>query len=124
MKARYSKMDQSMLFSWLLVIASGVSGCLGNVFLKKSRLVATDPGFFTTFISPWFIVGLVFLAANLLLFTKALDKLPLSAAVPVSSGVVFVSVAFLSNLFLGESLTTNQWIASSLIVAGVVIMSR
>lgn len=117
-------MDSSIVSSWLLVIASGISACLGNVFLKKSRLVATDPGLITTFLSPWFLIGIVCLAANLLLFTKALDKLPLSAAMPVSSGVVFVSVALLSSLMLGESLSSNQLFATSLIMVGVVIMSR
>ena len=115
---------QSMWESWLLVGLAAISTCMGNILLKKSRFVLTDPGFLPLMTSPWFVGALICYGIDLILFTKALDRLPLSTAVPVASGIGFISVALLSNAFFGERLTFNQLFAASLITAGIVIMSR
>lgn len=61
---------------------------------------------------------------DLIFFTQALQHLPVSLAVPVVSGVRITATAILAYVFFGENLTANQIFASSVITAGIVIMSR
>ena len=85
--------------------------------LKKSRL-------FARVVSFWFVGALVFYCIDLLLFAKALDRLPVSIAQPVSSGIMFACVMVLSNIFLGERLSIDSITGLGLIVAGIVIISQ
>lgn len=110
--------------SWVLVFAAGINTCIGNLLLKQSRRAPIDQGLISMFFSPWFIGGLVFFGINVILFTKALEKLPVSAAYPVLAGLGFSLIAVFSNVLFGERLNLNQWIAVGMILAGIVIMSR
>lgn len=109
---------------WLLVGAGALSTGIANVLLKKSRLVATDPGLLGLGLSPWLVGALFFFGLDLFLFTKALERLPVSIALPVSFGVMLSAVLVLSHLFLAERLTVNQLVALGLISAGVVVISQ
>jgi multidrug transporter EmrE-like cation transporter len=75
-------------------------------------------------VSPWFLASLVVYTTGLLLFAKALDRLPISVAVPFSTGLGFILITLLSHYLFGERLTLNQLVASSLIIAGVIVISR
>lgn len=109
---------------WLLVGAGALSTGIANILLKKSRLTALDPGLLALVSSPWFIGALVFYCLDLFLFAKALDRLPISIALPVFFGIMLGSVLVLSNLFLAERLTANQLVALGLISTGIVVMAQ
>ncbi|MBD2258532.1 SMR family transporter [Pseudanabaena sp. FACHB-2040] len=117
-------MVQHLWGHWLLVGMGALSTGIANVLLKKSRLVATDPGLLALVSSPWFIGALFFYCLDLLLFAKALDRLPVAIALPVFFGIMLSAVLVLSNVFLAERLTANQLVALGLISAGIVIMSQ
>jgi multidrug transporter EmrE-like cation transporter len=110
--------------AWLWVATAAISTCVGNLLLKKSRLTAPEAGLLASITSPWFLAALVFLVTYLLLFTKALDKLPISSVYPVFSGIVFTTTLLLASLVLGERLHPNQLLGVGLIVVGIVIVSR
>lgn len=110
--------------SWVLVVVAAISTCIGNLLLKKFRMVAPQAGLFESLSSPWFLAALVFLLTYLLLFTKALDKLPISSVYPVFSGIVFSTLLISASILLGERLHTNQFLGLGLIVMGIVIVSR
>lgn len=110
--------------AWALVFVAGLNTCIGSLLLKKSRLAATDSSIMSIILSPWLIAGLVFFGINVVVFTKALDKLPVSAAYPVLSGLGFSLIAIASSFLFGERLGFNQWIGIGMILAGVIIMSR
>jgi multidrug transporter EmrE-like cation transporter len=112
------------LSAWGLVFAAGINTCIGNLLLKRSRLEAPDPGLLSLLFSPWLIAGLVFYAINVVLFAKALDKLPVSAAYPVLAGMGFALIAITGNYFFGERLGLNQYVGLGVILAGIIIMSR
>ncbi|MDR1086010.1 MAG: multidrug efflux SMR transporter [Deltaproteobacteria bacterium] len=107
---------------WTFLAVAGFNSCIGNLFLKHSRLVA-KPGFWPMVTSPWLILGLCFYGINVILFAKALDKLPVSVAYPVFAGVGFVFVAWLSNLYFGESLHLSKIIGMILILGGITVLS-
>lgn len=114
----------SVWVAWSLVLAAGVNSCIGNLLLKRSRLEAPDPSLFSLLFSPWFIAGLVFYGINVILFAKALDKLPVSAAYPVLAGMGFGLITIAGSYFFGERLGLNQYIGLGIILTGIIIMSR
>ncbi|MBE8998371.1 MULTISPECIES: SMR family transporter [unclassified Nostoc] len=109
---------------WLIVTISAFCNCLGNILIKQSRLASNNSSsFIVTITSPWFIAGLIAYCIGLLLFAKALDKLPISIVVPTSQGIGFILVTFISYWLFKETLTFNQVIAVSLIFAGIVVIA-
>ena len=109
---------------WILVLAAGVNTCIGNLLLKQSRRVASDLSLLSMFFSPWFIGGIMFFGMNVILFTKALEKLPVSAAYPVLAGLGFGLLAISSSILFDERLNYNQWVGVAMILAGVIVLSR
>ena len=110
--------------AWLYVFIAGINTCIGNLMLKQSRRVPHDSSLFSMLFSPWFIMGLVFFGMNVIIFTKALEKLPVSAAYPVLAGLGFCLLAICSSLIFKERLSLSQWSGVVLILAGIVIVSR
>jgi small multidrug resistance pump len=109
--------------AWGLVILAAINNSIGSLLLKKSRLVASDSSLIGLLFSPWFIVGLLFYATNVVIFAKALDKLPVSIAYPVLAGVGFGLIAIAGSIFFSERLGFNQWLGMGLILAGVIVVS-
>jgi small multidrug resistance pump len=116
-------MFSEITIAWGLVIMAAINNSIGSLLLKKSRLVATDPSLMGLLFSPWFIAGLLFYAGNVVIFAKALDKLPVSIAYPVLAGVGFGLIAIAGSIFFSEKLGFNQWLGMGLILAGVIVVS-
>jgi multidrug transporter EmrE-like cation transporter len=111
--------------AWFYVFIAGINTCIGNLLLKQSRRVAqADSGIFSMIFSPWFIMGALFFGINVILFTKALEKLPVSAAYPVLAGLGFCLLAIFSNLIFNERLSLSQWFGVAFILTGIIIVSR
>ncbi|MEA5499909.1 DMT family transporter [Limnoraphis robusta] len=109
---------------WGFVLIAAINNSIGSLLLKKSRLVATDPSLIGLLLSPWFIAGLCVYGINVILFAKALEKLPVSVAYPVFAAIGFSLIALGGGWFFGEQLEINQWIGLGMILAGIIIMSR
>ncbi|MEM1170760.1 MAG: SMR family transporter [Cyanobacteria bacterium P01_H01_bin.35] len=110
--------------AWVLVLAAGINSCIGNLLLKRSRLGITDTNLVNLLFSPWFIGGLIFYGINVVLFAKALEKLPVSVAYPTLAGFGFALLVISAGWFFGERLGLNQYIGLGMILAGIIIMSR
>jgi small multidrug resistance pump len=117
-------MNSDTLTAWGLVLLAAVNNSIGSLLLKKSRLVATDPGLLSLLLSPWFVAGLLFYGVNVVIFAKALDKLPVSSAYPVLAGVGFGIIAIAGSWLFGDRLGLNQWIGMGAILTGVIILSQ
>ncbi|MGF1482537.1 MAG: DMT family transporter [Cyanophyceae cyanobacterium] len=108
---------------WLLVALSTCCSCLGTLLVKQSRLV-NHASVWEAIASPWFVAALLVYSTGLLMFTQAIARLPVSAVVPFSTGLGFILTTLLSHWLLGERLTMNQLAACSLILAGIIVMTR
>ncbi|KAM3106798.1 DMT family transporter [Phormidesmis sp. 146-33] len=117
-------MAQPIWSAWALLGLSAIGSCAGNLLLKQANLVLPNAGFLLLLTSPWFMGAIACYLFDLLLFTQALQQLPVSAAVPVVSGMRIAVTAILAMVLFREHLTFNQLFASSLITAGIVMMSR
>ncbi len=109
---------------WLLVLAAGLNSCIGNLLLKKSRLAAEAPGLMPLLFSPWFIGGLFFYAVNVVLFAKALDRLPVSIAYPALAASGFALLVFSAALIYGEKLGPNQVLGLGAVLIGIWLLAR
>lgn len=109
---------------WSLIFVAGVNSCIGNLLLKRSRLGTSDSSLVSLLLSPWFISGLVFYAINVVLFAKALDKLPVSLAYPVLAGVGFALITLTANWFFGERLGISQYLGLGMIIVGIIFMAK
>lgn len=110
--------------AWIFVIAAGVNTCIANLFLKQSRLVAQGDDFVSSFFSPWFLGGIAIFGVNVILFAKALDRLPVSAAYPVLAGLGFGLLAIAGGVIFDERLNPTQWVGVGAILAGIILVSR
>jgi multidrug transporter EmrE-like cation transporter len=117
-------MTHSIWYAWSLLGLSAVGTCAGNLLLKQANLALSNPTLLAIVASPWFVGAIACYIFDVILFAQALQYLPLSSAVPVVSGIRIATTAILAYVFFGEHLTVNQLFASSLIVTGIIIMSR
>lgn len=109
----------------VLVLLAGVNSCIGNLALKHSRSIApADAGFVEKMLNPYFLVGMVFYAANVLLFAKALDNAPVSIAYPILASTGFALLAVSSAVLFKETLGLQQVGGLVLLVAGIGLLVR
>jgi multidrug transporter EmrE-like cation transporter len=114
----------SALGPWLLILAAGVNSMIGNVLLKQSRIAGGNAPFVEQLLSPWFLGGLAFYGLNVVLFAKALDRLPVSAAYPVLAASGFALLAIVSAIVFGERLSPAQYAGMAVTLAGIALIAR
>ncbi|WP_242109657.1 EamA family transporter [Luteimonas aquatica] len=73
-------------------------------------------------LNPWVLSGLGAAFAGSLCWMLALKKLPLSTAYPFTASS-FLLIMLYAALFLGEPVTLGKALGTTLIVAGIVVMS-
>ena len=111
--------------AFTLVLLAGFNSCIGNLALKKSRLVS-DPeaGFLLNLMNPYFFLGLFFYAVNVVLFAKALDDAPVSVAYPVLAASGFAMLTLSSAWLFSEKVGLLQVAGMALIVAGIALLAQ
>ncbi|MGF1518888.1 MAG: SMR family transporter [Nodosilinea sp.] len=117
-------MTHSIEWAWAWVGLSAAGTCAGNLLLKQTHLASAHSGLTGITMSPWFLGAIACYIFDLLLFTQALQQLPVSVAVPVVSGLRIAATAILAYAFLGEHLTVQQIAASGVITVGIIVMAR
>jgi multidrug transporter EmrE-like cation transporter len=70
------------------------------------------------------ILGLVFFASNVVLYTFALKEIKISVAYPIMVSGGFAIIAVVAWRYLGENLSTMQWGGIVLILFGVYLVAR
>ncbi|MER9056892.1 SMR family transporter [Mesorhizobium sp. M0910] len=109
----------------VLVLAAGLSSCIGNLFLKCGRAsLPADAGLADNFLSMGFMGGLAFHGINLVLFAKALGTMEISVAYPILAGSGFVMLMIASHYLFGEPFHPHKWIGVALVLAGIVFLTR
>ena len=110
------------VLSWLLVIFAGINSTIGNYFLKKSQ--QNFDTFFFSILSFEFLTGCTFYVFNVILFSYSLKELEVSKAYPVLASISFITLIFLSYLFLNEAISKTKIFGVFLIIVGIVFLSR
>jgi multidrug transporter EmrE-like cation transporter len=109
---------------WLIILVAACLNTVAGVLLKQSRVVAEGSAIWLAIYSPWFLAAGLCYVANVFLFAKALDHMPLSLVYPAFAGLGFAMIAIAGNLLFNERLGLSQWVGVALIFAGIVAASR
>jgi multidrug transporter EmrE-like cation transporter len=70
------------------------------------------------------LVGMICFAANLVFYSYALQKLPISAAYPIMVTGGFAIIVIVAGLVLRERLSVGQWAGVVAILVGVFLVAR
>jgi multidrug transporter EmrE-like cation transporter len=110
--------------AWSIIAVAACLNTLAGVLLKQSRMHAEGGPIWLAIYSPWFLAAGVCYVANVFLFAKALDHMPLSLVYPAFAGLGFAMIAVAGNVLFQERLGPSQWIGVMLIFAGIFAASR
>ncbi len=118
-------MTRGYLLLGVAVLFNGVA----NVLMKNGMENAPEGlgavGMIKHYLTSWpVIVGLFLFAVNVIAYTQALSKVPLSVAYPIMVSLTGLIVISGSLVLFKESIGWIQWLGFGLIIAGVVCVAR
>jgi multidrug transporter EmrE-like cation transporter len=111
------------MLGWLTLATAIIFNILGNFFIKKFSLGA-EVNDVLDYLRPSFIFGVIFFGTGLLLYTRALKEVPVTIAYPIMVGVTLTALSALAIFVLGERFTPRAALGATLIIAGIVLLSR
>jgi len=103
-----------------LLLKAGVSQG-GPIAISFEGLMVLIRRIFTT---PLILAGYALGGLTNLVWLTALSRFEISFAAPVMAGLSFVFLLAASALVLGETVGSNRWIGTLLIVAGMFLVGR
>jgi drug/metabolite transporter (DMT)-like permease len=103
-----------------LLLKAGVSQG-GPIAISFEGLIVLIRRIFTT---PLILAGYALGGLTNLVWLTALSRFEISFAAPVMGGLSFVFLLAASALVLGETVGSNRWIGTLLIVAGMFLVGR
>lgn len=109
--------------AWLCLFLATINSTIGNLCLKKSRLVVESNDFVSLLFQPYFIAGLAFYGINVILFAKSLDVLRVSIAYPVLAAGGFTLLTVASGFLLNEQLHGRQYLGIGVVLVGVFLLA-
>ena len=97
---------------------------LGNLILKVSK--TANLSFLPDWViemRPLFFVAVGFYMLNLLVFSRALESLPVNTSYPILASLGFVMLAVSSALFLNETMSIYQVLGLVAILVGIFMLA-
>jgi small multidrug resistance pump len=118
------------MIRWYILLAvavlfNGIANVLMKVGMKNAPEMNGATAAIKHYLHSWpVMLGLVLFALNVIAYTQALSKIPLSIAYPIMVSLTGVIVISGSLLFFKEEITGVQWLGFALIIAGVVCVAK
>ena len=116
------------------LVAALVLNATANLMMKfgvlrlKESGASLEKGWTTAvqaLMSNWvLLLGLVCFASNVVLYTYALSRVPISIAYPIMVSGGFAIIAVVAWLHLGERMSWGQWAGVGCILFGVYLIAR
>ncbi len=118
--------------AYIFLILALVLNAAANILIKLSqtRLAATEvqqvgfAGIVQTYLNWPFIVGICCFGLNLLAYTQALKRLPLSIAYPMMVTVGYLIILVVSWFLFQERLTATKYIGAVMMIGGLWLLVR
>lgn len=116
----------------LLVLVAALT-CVNQLFLKAGvsqggPISVSVEGFVDLvrriFTTPMILAGYVLGGLTNLVWLTALSRFEISFAAPVMASLYFVFLLAASALVLGESVGSNRWVGTALIIVGMFLVGR
>jgi multidrug transporter EmrE-like cation transporter len=109
---------QTQLWAIGLVIAAGIIGAFGPIYLKKGSSLIDKKKISTIYKNKPLILGVLIYGISTIMFIPALKGGELSVLYPLV-GLVYVWVAIYSKFMLKEEMTPLKWVGILTIIIGV-----
>lgn len=107
------------------VIFNGVANVLMKAGMRDAPEISGAGGIIRHYLTSWpVMVGLILFALNVVAYTQALTKIPLSVAYPIMVSLTGVIVISGSMMLFKEEIGWFQWLGFALILGGVVCVTR
>jgi multidrug transporter EmrE-like cation transporter len=107
------------------VIFNGVANVLMKAGMRNSPDVTGAIPMIKHYLHSWpVMVGLFLFALNVIAYTQALSKIPLSVAYPIMVSLTGVIVISGSMVLFKEQISWFQWLGFALILGGVVCITK
>ena len=118
-----------MMRGYILLGVAVLFNGVANVLMKKGMMDTPDGGGVSAMIKHYLtswpvIVGLLLFAVNVIAYTQALARVPLSVAYPVMVALTGLIVISGSMVLFKETIGSIQWVGFALIIAGVICVAR
>jgi len=107
------------------VVFNGVANVLMKKGMTGPEIHGGPAAMIRHYLTSWpLMVGLLLFAVNIIAYTQALARLPLSVAYPIMVALTGLIVVCGSHVLFKESITWFQWVGYALIIAGVIFVAR
>jgi small multidrug resistance pump len=118
-----------MIKGFILLAIAVIFNGVANILMKKGMMNAAPDGgaveMVKHYLSSWpVILGLFLFAVNVVAYTQALSKIPLSIAYPVMVALTGLIVIAGSMYFFKESISSSQWGGFLFIIIGIVLVAK
>lgn len=118
-------MSRGYVLLGVAILFNGVA----NVLMKKGMANAPQAegamGMIKHYLTSWpVVVGLCLFAVNVVAYTQALARIPLSVAYPIMVSLTGLIVISGSMVLFKETIGWIQWMGYGLIIVGVVCVAR
>lgn len=111
------------LWSIVLVVATGIIGGFGPIYLKKGSGLVDLKDFSTVYKNKFLIAGIFIHGITALMFIPALKGGELSVLYPLV-GLAYVWVSIYSKILLGEDMNNLKWTGIVVVLIGVYFIGR
>ena len=109
----------------IAVIFNGVANVLMKAGMRNAPDVSGAGAIIKHYLHSWpVMVGLVLFALNVIAYTQALSKIPLSVAYPIMVSLTGVIVISGSMVLFKEEISWIQWLGFALIIGGVICITK
>ncbi|MBN2803518.1 MAG: EamA family transporter [Deltaproteobacteria bacterium] len=119
-------MIKGVIFLAVAIVFNGIA----NILMKQGmsgdgNQTGSLAGTLRHYLTSWpIIIGLGLFALNVIAYTQALSKLPLSVAYPIMVSLTGLIVITGSLIIFKESINLLQWIGFALIIVGVILVAK
>ncbi len=109
---------------YLFLVTALVLNAAANLLVKYAAIRHPGAAPLQTYLTIPFLAGLVCFGLNLLSYTQALKKLPISLAYPLMVSVGYLIILVVSWSLFGERLTPARYAGAGLMIVGLWLLVR
>ena len=110
-----------------LLLNAGANLLIKYAAIGGSSAAASQPGLaglVRPYLSIPFLAGLICFGLNVLIYTQALKKLPISIAYPIMVSIGYLIILVVSWFVFGERLTMTRYLGAALMLGGLWLLVR
>jgi multidrug transporter EmrE-like cation transporter len=109
-----------MQYKIALALALSLNAAANLMMKFGVRRLEASGGGLANLLTNWVLLGgLALFALNVAFYTYALSRIPISVAYPIMVSAGFAVIAVVAGIWLGERLSSLQWVGVATILVGV-----